>query len=320
MKRKSLICAGIILIGLAAVWRFGISYHWTQRVPPGWSWKCNFVGISTYPDPQTGQFPTRDVTAFYQRLMHIASETGRPRAVLLEDSYVLRDLNTGQKTWEYIYRAEVDPVTGAHLKAEYLGDIYMFPRSVEKKIYRFRNNYLKGIPLSFQREEDVEGLRTYLFTYTGDAEYTECYAGTADWPGIKVDPGQEIKCSDDQFTFRAWVEPVTGEIVKLDEGCDSGDYVYEVSTGKPLAAVLRWAGVTAGDDVIERAGFIRRQRTKYLWASRYSLWILFSAGLVCIGFGLIPKKSKIPASGETRDGPQPSLPGENPFGATSVNQ
>lgn len=110
-----------------------------------------------------------------------------------------------------MYRAQVDPQTGAHLQKEYLGDYYIFPRFVEKKTYKFRNNYVKGVPLEFKREEEVAGVQTYLFAYQGYGEYTESYAGTDEYPGIKIPPGQEIRCDDDQFSFKAWVEPVTGE-------------------------------------------------------------------------------------------------------------
>jgi hypothetical protein len=289
MKRVFAV-AGIILLSSAAVWRFGLAHRWTQRLPPGWSWTSVFVGFMTYADPQTGQLPARDVTTIYERRMAISSEADRPRAVSLEDVFVGWDPKTRQKVWEYITHAVVDPATGAHLQEEYAGDIYVFPRMVEKRVYRFRNNYVKGVPLAFQREEEVEGVLTYLFAYKGRGEYTESYAGTADYPGVRVAPGQEIKCADDQFVFKAWVEPVTGELLKLEESCYSGDYVYDIATGEQLAAIERWAGITGGDDVVRRADHIRRERTKYLLAARYFPAALLLAGLVCCGCAAAPSK------------------------------
>jgi hypothetical protein len=270
-------------------WQFGLSARWIQRIPPGWSWQANFVGINTLPDPTTGQFPGKDATAVYERTIRALQESAGEMSV--EDTYLVRDLNTGQKTYEYIYRAAVDPRTGAYLQSAYRGEYLVFPRQVEKQTYALRTSYLKGIPLAYQDEDTIEGLRTYHFAYQGRGEYTESYAGTADFPGVPVAPGQEIKCADDQFIFQAWVEPVTGEILKVDESCFSGDYVFDVATGQALYPVGRWGGFTAGDDIIERADQIRQQRTRYLWATRYLPALLWGAGLLSLGVGIVKLRS-----------------------------
>jgi hypothetical protein len=200
------------------------------------------------------------------------------------------DVATGQVTYEYSYHAPVDPRTGAHLKEEYRGDYFLFPRNVEQKTYKMRFSYLKGIPVVFQREDDVEGLATYLFTYRGRGEYTESYVGTTQYPGIKVKPGQEIKCADDQFIFKAWVEPVTGEIIRIEESCNSNDYFYDIATGKQLEVVDRWGGETAGDDVVRRVETVSRERARLLRTTHYIPGGLFVAGLLCFGLLMLPKR------------------------------
>jgi len=285
VKPRVLIGFGLVLLGLAALWRFGLSSHWTARITPGWQWEANYVGIETSPDPTTGKFPEKDGTGAYKRTMVIVPKTTRSSAVLLEDHYVVVDPATDKTLWEVTFRAPVDPETGAHLEEKYHQDYFVFPRGVEKKSYNLRFAYLKGIPLSFQKEEEIEGIATYLFAYKGRGEYTESYAGTLDYPGIRVEPGQEIKCADDQFTLKLWVEPITGEILKTDESCYSGDYVFEIATGKALYPVMRWSGITAGDDVIRRAAEIRAARAEYLWAAFYIPCILSLAGLVALGIG-----------------------------------
>jgi len=235
MKKKLLIGVGLISLGLATFWPYGLAPRWTQRIPPGWTWKSDYIGVLTYADPKTGKLPEKDLTSPYRRTARVISEADRPRAVVVEDAYVVLDpANPNRKTWEYIYHATVNPKTGAHLAPEYQGQYYVFPRQVEKKTYLLRASYLKGIPLSFQREEQVAGLKTYLFTYAGPAEYTEAYAGTADFPGIAVKAGQEIRCADEQFVYKIWVEPVSGEALKIEESCLSGDAVYEAATGVAL--------------------------------------------------------------------------------------
>jgi hypothetical protein len=279
MKKSRWLWLGAVQIALAFVWYFAISPHWQQRFPAGWGQEFNFIGISTPPDLTIDQFPPADLTGVYQRIFEVVER--RAGAVTLQDQYVIRDSLTGQITYNYVFRADVDPITGAHLDAKYQGDYYVFPHEVEQKTYHIRNSYIKGVPVAFQREEQVEGLQAYLFSYHGPAEYTESYLGMADALGRKVEVGQEVRCADDQFRLDFWVEPVTGEVLKFAESCYAGDYVYDVATGKALFPVLRWGAVTAGDDVQGRVDSVRVQRTYYLWMVRYIPLFLFGTGLLC---------------------------------------
>jgi hypothetical protein len=291
MRKKIFMAFGLVLFGFAAVWQFVLVPRWTERIPAGWQWETDYIGYQTWPDPQTGQLPEKDATGTYSHDIAIVANSRQPGSVELDDRYLTHDIASGQVTYEYNYHAAVDPRTGMHLKEEYRGDYFLFPRNVEQKTYNMRFSYLKGIPVTFQREETVEGLNTYLFAYRGRGEYTESYVGTAAYPGIQVKPGQEIKCADDQFIFRAWVEPVTGEIVKIEESCNSNDYVYDIATSKQLEVIDRWGGETAGDDVISRVETVSRERTKLLWTTRYIPFGLLVAGLLCFGFVMLPRRS-----------------------------
>jgi len=282
---------GLVLLVASACWRFGTAPRLIQRIPPGWSWSTNYIGFQTYADPQTQKMPERDVTGTYQQSARIVSDAGRPRAVEIENRYLIRDINTGQITYEYNNRAIVDPQTGAHLSEAYRGDYLLFPHNAQKATYNLRFSYLKGIPAAFEREEQIQGLNTYLYSYKGRGEYTEAYAGTEVYPGTKVEPGQEIRCADDQFTFKVWVEPVTGEIVKIQEGCPSIDYVYDVASNRQLYPVDRWGGETAGDDVNNRVALIGHERNRQLRIVRYIPLLLLLTGLVCIAFGVFHRKS-----------------------------
>lgn len=279
MKTIIALAAGALLLVVAGGWKFGLAAHWTQRLPPGWSWEANYIGVSTYPDSATGEFPAGDTPAIYRRSIRIV---GGDDSVEVEDSYATRDIATGQVTWEYVTRSKVDRATGKHLAPEARGAYLVFPRHVKRETYAIRTNYLKGLPFSYQGEAEVEGIRTYLFAYRGAAEYTESYAGTAEYPGIEVAAGQEIRCADDRFSVTFWVEPLTGEILKSEESCESGDYIYDIATGKKVAPTSRWSGATAGDDVLIRAGKIRSDRTRILWYGTYIPVLAALAGMILL--------------------------------------
>jgi len=214
MRKKVFVSAGLILLAFTALWHFALVPRWTERIPAGWQWEADYIGYETYPQPN-GQLPDKDVVAAYSHVITIVPNSRRAGSVELDDRYSTRDIASGKVNFEYNYIAQVDPRTGAHLKPEYRGDYFLFPRNVEQKTYNLRFSYLKGIPVTFQREEEISGLNTYIFSYRGRGEYTESFAGTPEFPGILVEPGQEIKCADDHFVFKAWVEPVTGSIVKV---------------------------------------------------------------------------------------------------------
>jgi len=290
MRKKIFIAVGLALFSLTAVWQLALVPRLTERIPAGWQWGTNYIGYQTYLDPKTGKVPEKDVPTTYSQAINIVANSRQPGSVELDDRYLIHDIASGKVTYEYNYVAAVDPRTGAHLKPEYRGDHFLFPRNVERKTYNLRFSYLKGIPVTFQGEEEVTGLATYLFTYRGRGEYTESYAGTAEYPGVQVLPGQEIKCADDQFVFKAWVEPVTGEIIKIEENCLASDYIYEIASGKQLEAVDRWSGETAGNDVVNRVETVSRERASLLRTTRCIPSGLFVAGLLCFGLVLLPKK------------------------------
>lgn len=290
MRKRIFITVGIVLFTFAAVWRFVLVPRWTERIPAGWQWQAHYTGYQTNADPQTGILPEKDSASNNSHAITTVTDSRQRGSVELHDRFTSHDITSGQVTYEYDYRAFVDPRTGAHLKEEYQGDYFVFPRNVEQKTYRLRFSYVKGIPLAFQREEEVEGLATYLFAYKGRGEYTETYLGTAAFPGVKVPPGQEIKCADDQFIYKVWVEPVTGEVVKSEDSCHSNDYLYEIATGKQLAVVDHWGTETAGDDVIHHVAAARGERSKILWQTRYIPSSLFVAGLLSFGLVMLPRR------------------------------
>ena len=290
MQRR-LLTAGAALIAGALLCRFVVTDRWLDRIPRGWQIAGSYTGSQTYPD-STGVLPDRDALGVYEREMRVVSATGRPRSVMVEDRFTIRDPESRKVIWEYTTQAIVDPRTGARLEPEYRGDYVVFPVNVQKGVYRLRTNYVKGVPLRYEGTATLDGLETYVFGYFGYGEYTESYAGSGDYPGVKVLPGQEIRCADDQFSYRVWVEPVTGEIVKLAEACSSGDYVFDVAAGTKLQAVDRWSGVTSGDALSHRLEEVRRQRLVRLWAASYGPLGLGLAGFVVVGMGARPRRPR----------------------------
>lgn len=287
--RKPMAVTGAVLLALALVWTVSLSHRWTQRVTPGWTSNVHYVGTQTWAD-STGKIPDVDAVAEYERGMRTRAGDvdGDDHTVIIDDQMVIRDFRTDSITWEYVTHHPVDPHTGAHVTPAFDGDIVLFPRNVERRTYRLRTNYLKGVPLAFEGEEDMHGLKTYRFAYRGPVEYTESYLGSDRYPGIKIGPGQEVRCADGQFLYRNWIEPATGELVKLEEACPSGDHVYKTGTDSIITGVLRWTGVTSGEDLRRNVAEVRAQRVRYLTASIYLPLALAVAGIALLAAAIRP--------------------------------
>jgi DUF3068 family protein len=263
----------------AAGWQLWWSRAGTRRIPEGWEWSARYIGSMTFSD-STGLLPREDQFGTYRRRVRWV-ESPAPGMIVLEDEFTIMDPVTRKVTYQYVTREQVDPATGAYADPRYRGQVAVFPRHVEQRTYILRANYLEGIPVAFEREEEVLGVPTYLFGYRGRGEYTASYAGSDEYSGVAVSPGQAIRCADDQFSYRAWVEPMSGEIVKLEEGCRSGDYIYDVASGRRMAAVGRWDGVTSGNDLYRLADASRDERARLLWSGRLGP-LLALAGLLIL--------------------------------------
>ena len=283
--RRPYIVAAIILAVLTVGWRFGLGPRWTMRFPRDGVFSTKYVGTQTNADSVTGVIPKADALSTYDRSIRVMDAADWPRSVMLIDKYTVRDIQIGTVLYEYATKERIDPRTGALADGPHKGEIVLFPRNVQKRDYTMRSNYMTGVRLKFSGENDVDGLNTYKFTYRGRLDLTEAFAGTVEFPGIAVPAGQDVHCADDQFYYRIWIEPLTGEQAKVEEGCLSGDYIYETASGKQVAAIDRWNGETSGAGLAARITEVFDARRMYSWAAIYIPGILVAGCLGCLFAG-----------------------------------
>jgi hypothetical protein len=291
--RRPYIVGAIVFVALAGAWHFWLGARWTMRIGPHWSLSTKYVGTQTDADPQTGILPAKDQFGTYVRSIRVTDASDWPRTVLLEDRYTVRHMSKGTAIFDHTTHERVDPQTGAWAAGPHKGEIVVFPRHVERRTYVMRSNYLESVPLAFAGTDRVGGIDTYLFAYRGRGEYTAAYKGTSEYPGLTVKPGQEIRCADDQFYYRIWVEPTTGALVKVEEGCPAGDFVYDIATKARLAAVDRWSGVAAGADLARRIAEVHDLRRAFLLSSRYFPGTLLAISLLLLILGVRPRSERL---------------------------
>jgi hypothetical protein len=280
--KKSLIAIGIIALVVAGAWKFGYSPRYDVRMPDGWRWQAATLAVIAYPDAN-GEFPAGttindDPLSVAEREVSISREGAPAGLVMVTDHYAYRDAVTGAVQWELSNTAIVDPQTGKHGTPEYAEDHYVFPRHTEQTTYAIRHNYLQGLPVTYERTEDVLGLQTYVFSHKGD------FDDTGSWPDEPLAENEAIICPQGEIAF--WVEPVTGEIVKFREWCPEGEYVTNTVTGERGRLISRWTSQTSGDGELLRVAEVRSQMNTYNMMTFYIPALLALLGVILIGFGI----------------------------------
>jgi hypothetical protein len=288
--RRSYLLAAMALAAFAAVWHFSLSSRWTMRVRRDAVITTHYVGTQTNADPRTGIVPVHDALSTYEHIVVVKNAADWPRSLILEDKYSARNIETGMVGYEYVTTEQINPETGALAEGPHKGEIVLFPRNVQQRNYTMRSNYIPGLLLKFSGVREIGGLETYLFSYKGPIEYAAAYVGTSETPGIKLLTGQDIRCADDNFYYRTWVEPRTGLQVQVEEGCLSGDFVYDKVTGNKVSAIDRWNGVSARSNLSSGITEIYNARRVYL-SALYLPGILLIGSLAVLAIGRLRRNT-----------------------------
>lgn len=102
-------------------------------------------------------------------------------------------------------------------EVKFEGQVFKFPFQTEKKTYKWWDGTLKrAIDAEFEREEELEGVNTYVFVQTIEPEvWTQMEVP----PNVVGEPGKESVIADRTYgnirTF--WVEPETGVVLNRTE-------------------------------------------------------------------------------------------------------
>ena len=278
--KKSFAFVGVLLLLAAGAWRLTIAPRFDLRFPDGYTWKENSLGLSGYPEEETGLFPEGTTLVdsplgVNERVVSASTDERVKGAVRISDHYEVRDPSTNVITWEYTLEALVDSKTGQHLEGESIGDYYLLPRHLDKETtYTISNSSYISLPMTFQREEEVAGINAYIYGYYEPLDNSHGYDGFA-----VIEEGQSIWCDD--FSLEYWVEPITGEIVKYREWCE-GDWVVDDASGEQLYPLSRWGGETTGDDLIRRVREIGNLLNQYRMNMVY-----IPGGLALVGIALL---------------------------------
>lgn len=285
MKRVILVL-GLVLVLFSAAWYFVLRHNFNLRFPDGWTWAFDSIGYGSYTD-ENGTFPegttvADDPLSISARTVRASSEGAPAGFVKISDHFETFDPITNEITWSLDFDAIVDPVTGKHAEGDLAGDYYFLPQNVDRNtIYPISNTSYRSLGMSFQKEEVLNGITTYLFAYYGD------FNNSAAYPDTPLEANQTIICFDVELEY--WVEPNTGEIVKYREWCE-GDYIVNTETNERGIALQRWGAESTGDDLLRRAEEVKNLLFQYQLRNLYLPIGLAVLGIILVAYGAITSK------------------------------
>jgi hypothetical protein len=286
MKRLLLI-VGIVVIALAVAWPFTVSPRFAGRFPAGWSWEVNTLGYLGRADEETGEFAPGTTLAdepIHLSVRLVSSDTTdtAPGQIKLSDLNEFRNAVTNAVEWETNTNYTVDATTGRVSDGDFTGTLFLFPRDVQKDEIYSLTSY-SGVQMSFQREEKIAGIDTYVF-----GNYEPWGSTQANAAFVPLEEGQTTQCID--FSLEYWVEPVTGEVVKFREWCERD--VLVGADGEVITTLFRWGGESTGDDLIRQSSIVNARLNTIRWMTLYTPALLGAAGVILAGLGLFLPAAK----------------------------
>lgn len=186
--------------------------------------------------------------------------------------------------------------TGNRESVNYSGQIYKFPFGTEKKTYPiFDRDILETRPANFVKTEQIEGLETYQFTQEIRNETQKVPTDRLTALLGQLQGGATSGRIQYDNTRTVWVEPATGQFIKVQELQKKS----LVADGRPPVQLLD-ASFTYTDDTIRKAAATAKDNRQKL--SMVSVWGpigIAVVGLILIGLGVMLARRPSPAGAAT---------------------
>lgn len=169
-------------------------------------------------------------------------------------------------------------------RVNYSGQIYKFPFGTERKTYDiFDRDILATQPARFMKTERIEGLETYQFTQEIRNAKQEVPADRLQALLGQLLPGAtagEVRYNN---TRSVWVEPTTGQYIKVQEQQNKSLVAADGRSTTILDAVFTYT-----DDTVRRAAETSKSnRQRLMLVAVYGPIVLAVLGLILIVLGVV---------------------------------
>jgi Porin PorA len=198
-------------------------------------------------------------------------------------------------------------------KVAYTGQIYKFPFGTEKKTYQiFDRDINAAQPAVFVKTEKIEGLETYQFTQEIRGGRQEVPADRLQLLLAALIPGATSGQIVYNNTRTVWVEPTTGQYIKVQEVQEKNLVADSGQSVKLLDATFTYTDETIADAADRSSSNRRLLQIVNLWAPIGLLVV----GLILIGLALMLTMRRRNAGRHTS--PPPTAPTAPASAATAA--
>jgi hypothetical protein len=257
--QKTFLGLFILFLAIIPLWRYLVVPE-LLKLPGDYAYQTNIYGTENVYDVTVGVFEG-------EKIVQVARKVTAKE--LQGDKIKLNDFfSSAYSSGEIFYKTDQDFIQGTDAYFE-------FPRNVKKEEYTTWFYYLtEPFKVKFEQEENILGLKTYLFSYGLEFDATSGFS-EADLLVPEVYSVKEVPSG------KIWVEPVTGIIVKLaDEGIDY--YVEKtenVITAPIISPTFKWTAIYSDDTIANQVRIAQNAKQQIIL---YERWIPILLGLIAL--------------------------------------
>jgi putative ABC transport system substrate-binding protein len=262
------------LIAVVVAFAFGMrlwGVPFLLHMDKSFSYTADVLSLDNFFDEKSGKFngESRSVTTFGYRFVR---EEGK--VVIMKNFFDVRTVD-GEKIVAVERNYGIDPYSWAHQAGA--GDKdrsgYLFaPRHLKKgRTFSYWHvNYDKELKLVFEKEEVINGLKTYRYKASFETDQTK---DLTHLPGVPKERGVSLDVS-----LTVWFEPVSGWLVKYEDSAIA--YYYDRATGGRLSPWNKFSNRYRVTSVEREAEHAKAQKARIFVAEvllPFLLFVVFSA-------------------------------------------
>jgi putative ABC transport system substrate-binding protein len=269
------------LVAMVVAFAFGMHFWGVPvllHIDKSFSYTADVLSLDNFFDEKSGKFKgeSRSVTTFGYRFVR-----EEEKGVIVKNFFDVRTVD-GEKIVAIERNYGINPYSWAHQAG--VGDKdrsgYLFaPRHLKKgePFSYWHVNYDKEIKLVFEKEELINGLKTYRYKASFETDQTKDLlhlSGVPEEKGVSLD-----------VSLAVWFEPVSGWLVKYEDSAIA--YYYDRITGKRLSPWNKFSNryrITSVEREAEHAKlekahiFVAEVLIPFLFFAAFSALILWKQG------------------------------------------
>lgn len=217
-SKQSLLIAGLLLMVIPFFYL--MEYYFIKTIPDDFSYKANLISYDNFYDSINHKFSGQILS---NTNFHYEIEKKEKGILIINSVFDVRK-PSGKPIISIVRKYGVDSRTGKHVYGfgDKNRDGYLFaPSGLDKTDFIYWHiNYDVPAHMKFTKEEEIEGLKLYVYECNYKADQTEnlkFLAGVPHKRGVELD-----------INLKLWIEPQTGDMIKYEDYATA--WYYDINT------------------------------------------------------------------------------------------